>query len=44
MMYSHAEETSLMHMKHVAGDAMWVKDNPGRQGSLLTGSFNPMTA
>ncbi|CAM9117852.1 unnamed protein product [Scytosiphon promiscuus] len=43
MMYSHAEETSLMHMRHVSGDEIWVKENPGRQGTLLTGSFNPIT-
>lgn len=43
MSYSHDEETSLMHMKHVAGDEMWHKTNPGKQGTLLTGSFHPMT-
>lgn len=42
MAYSHEEETSLMYMKHVAGDQMWLKVNPSKQGSLLSGSFHPM--
>ncbi|CAM9531104.1 unnamed protein product [Ectocarpus sp. 12 AP-2014] len=42
MSYSHEEDASLMHMKHVAGDEIWLKANPGKQG-LLTGSFHPMS-
>lgn len=40
--YSSEEDASLMHMKHVAGDEIWLKANPGQQG-LLTGSFHPMS-
>ncbi|CAM9416812.1 unnamed protein product [Ectocarpus sp. 6 AP-2014] len=42
MSYSHEEDASLMHMKHVAGEEIWLKANPGKQG-LLTGSFHPMS-
>lgn len=42
MTYSRDEDASLMHMKHVAGDEIWLKANPGKQG-LLTGSFHPMS-
>ena len=36
-------EAAMSHMRHVAGDAIWLKNNPGRQDSLLTGSFQPMS-
>lgn len=36
-------KVALSHMKHVAGDATWLKTNPGQQDSLLTGSFHPMS-
>lgn len=43
--YSKADEMSLVYMKHVTKDEMWLKVNPGLQGPLhseylLTGSFN----
>lgn len=34
---------AFSHMKHVAGDSIWLKTNPGQQDSLLTGSFHPMS-
>ncbi|CAM9853430.1 unnamed protein product, partial [Ectocarpus sp. 8 AP-2014] len=37
-------KVAMSHMKHVAGDAIWLKTNPGQQDSLLTGSFHPMSS
>ena len=32
MVYSHEDDMLVMRMKHVNGDKMWLKVNPGNQG------------
>lgn len=41
-MWDSEDEEYVVTMKPITEENLWMKDNPGQQHGLLTGSFHPL--